>query len=182
MPIVSISLNQDILSEIDNLKKSLGFSGRSEAIRAGIRNFVSEEKQKTELSGKVHAILLVVHSDKFDHIVSGIKHNFEDLITTHLHSKIEGDKCMELFVINGAQPGGRRYTQRTWPRQATRSTHYRRGENPWATPVDGIDLCSGVLPQAGVSDRTQGYAPRKGVECVREMLQVQQLRRDCGIT
>jgi CopG family nickel-responsive transcriptional regulator len=101
MPIVSISLNQDILSEIDNLKKSLGFSGRSEAIRAGIRNFVSEEKQKTELSGKVHAILLVVHSDKFDHIVSGIKHNFEDLITTHLHSKIEGDKCMELFVING---------------------------------------------------------------------------------
>ncbi len=101
MPIVSISLNNDILSEIDKLKKSMGFSGRSEAIRAGIRNFVSETKQNTELSGKVHAILLVVHNDEFDHIVSGIKHNFEDLITTHLHSKIEGDKCMELFVING---------------------------------------------------------------------------------
>jgi len=101
MPIVSISLNNDILSEIDKLKKSMGFSGRSEAIRAGIRNFVSETKQQTELSGKVHAILLVVHNDEFDHIVSGIKHNFEDLITTHLHSKIEGDKCMELFVING---------------------------------------------------------------------------------
>ena len=101
MPIVSISLNNDILSEIDKLKKVMGFSGRSEAIRAGIRNFVSETKQKTELSGIVHAILLVVHNDEFDHIVSGIKHNFEDLITTHLHSKIEGDKCMELFVIAG---------------------------------------------------------------------------------
>ena len=101
MPIVSISLNNDILSEIDKLKKSMGFSGRSEAIRAGIRNFVSEEKQKNELSGIIHAILLVVHNDEFDHIVSGIKHNFEDLITTHLHSKIEGEKCMELFVING---------------------------------------------------------------------------------
>ena len=101
MPIVSISLNNDILLEIDKLKKSMGFSGRSEAIRAGIRNFVSETKQNTELSGKVHAILLVVHNDEFDHIVSGIKHNFEDLITTHLHSKIEGDKCMELFVIDG---------------------------------------------------------------------------------
>ena len=101
MPIVSISLNDDILSEIDNLKKSMGFSGRSEAIRAGIRNFLSESKQKTELSGIVHAILLVVHNDEFDHIVSGIKHNFEDLITTHLHSKIEGEKCMELFVIDG---------------------------------------------------------------------------------
>lgn len=101
MPIVSISLNPEILSELDKLQKSMGFSGRSEAIRAGIRTFVSEEKQKSELEGNIHAILLVVHNDEFDHIVSGIKHNFEDLITTHLHSKIEGEKCMELFVMDG---------------------------------------------------------------------------------
>ena len=101
MPIVSISLNQEILSELDKLQKTMGFSGRSEAIRAGIRTFVSEEKQKLELTGNIHAILLVVHNDEFDHVVSGIKHNFEDLITTHLHSKIEGEKCMELFVIDG---------------------------------------------------------------------------------
>lgn len=101
MPIISISLNPEILSELDKLQKSMGFSGRSEAIRAGIRTFVSEEKQKSELEGNIHAILLVVHNDEFDHAVSGIKHNFEDLITTHLHSKIEGEKCMELFVIDG---------------------------------------------------------------------------------
>ena len=101
MPIVSISLNDEILTELDKLQKSMGFSGRSEAIRAGIRSFVSEEKQKSDLSGDLHAILLVVHNDEFDHIVSGITHNFEDLITTHLHSKIEKEKCMELFVING---------------------------------------------------------------------------------
>ncbi|MDC1057521.1 nickel-responsive regulator 1, partial [Nitrosopumilus sp.] len=46
-------------------------------------------------------ILLVVHNDEFDHIVSGITHNFEDLIITHLHSKIDKEKCMELFVIDG---------------------------------------------------------------------------------
>ena len=101
MPIVSISLNDEILTELDKLQKSMGFSGRSEAIRAGIRTFVSEEKQKSDLSGNIHAILLVVHNDEFDHVVSGITHNFEDLITTHLHSKIEKEKCMELFVIDG---------------------------------------------------------------------------------
>jgi CopG family nickel-responsive transcriptional regulator len=101
MPIVSISLNEEILTELDKLQKSMGFSGRSEAIRAGIRSFVSEEKQKSDLSGKIHAILLVVHNNEFDHVVSGITHNFEDLITTHLHSKIEAEKCMELFVIDG---------------------------------------------------------------------------------
>ena len=101
MPIVSISLNDEILSELDNLQSEMGFSGRSEAIRAGIRAFVSEEKQKADLAGNIHAILLVVHNDEFDHAVLGITHNFEDLITTHLHSKIEKKKCMDLFLING---------------------------------------------------------------------------------
>ena len=101
MPIVSISLNDEILKQIDNLQKSLGFSGRSDAIRAGIRSFVSEEKQKEDLSGNVNAILLVVHNDEYDNQVTGIKHSYEDLITTHLHSKIEGDKCMELFMLKG---------------------------------------------------------------------------------
>ena len=63
MPIVSISLNDEILKQIDSLQKNLGFSGRSDAIRAGIRSFVSEEKQKEDLSGNVNAILLVVHND-----------------------------------------------------------------------------------------------------------------------
>ena len=101
MTIVSISLNEEILSELDKLQSTMGFSGRSEAIRAGIRSFVSEEKQNSNLSGNIHAILLVVHNDEFDQLVSGITHNFEDLITTHLHSKIDKEKCMELFVIDG---------------------------------------------------------------------------------
>ena len=101
MPIVSISLTEEILKEIDNLQKNLGFSGRSDALRAGIRSFVSEEKQKENLSGNVNAILLVVHNDEYDNQVNGIKHSYEDLITTHLHSKIEGDKCMELFMLKG---------------------------------------------------------------------------------
>ena len=101
MPIVSISLTEEILKEIDSLQKNLGFSGRSDAIRAGIRSFVSEEKQKENLSGNVNAILLVVHNDEYYNQVNGIKHSYEDLITTHLHSKIEGDKCMELFMLKG---------------------------------------------------------------------------------
>ncbi|MGQ0771275.1 MAG: CopG family ribbon-helix-helix protein [Nitrososphaerota archaeon] len=101
MPIISISLSDELLAELDKLQKTMGFAGRSEAIRAGIRNYVSEEKQKDELSGNLHAILLVVHNDEFDDMIAGIKHNFEDLIITHLHSKIHGNKCVELFMLDG---------------------------------------------------------------------------------
>lgn len=101
MPIVSISLNDDILSEIDKLQKTMGFSGRSEIIRAGIRNLISEEKQRADLSGSIHAILMIVHDEESEQIVTGIKHNHEDLIGTHLHSKVAGNKCMELFLLYG---------------------------------------------------------------------------------
>lgn len=101
MPIISISLNDEILSEIDKLQKSMGFSGRSEIIRAGLRMLISEEKQRSNLSGLIHAILMVVHDEESEQVVTGIKHNHEDLIGTHLHSKIDGNKCMELFLLRG---------------------------------------------------------------------------------
>ncbi len=101
MPIVSISLNDEILSEIDRIQKTMGFSGRSEIIRAGIRNLISEEKQIGNLTGPIHAILIVTHDEDSEQVVTSIKHNHEDLIGTHLHSKVDGNKCMELFMLHG---------------------------------------------------------------------------------
>ena len=43
----------------------------------------------------------MVHNDEYDNQVTDIKHSYEDLITMHLHSKIAGDKCMELFILKG---------------------------------------------------------------------------------
>lgn len=99
--IVSISLNQELLSELDKLQKSKGFSGRSEIIRAGIRTFVQEEKQRQDMVGSANAILMVVHADEFDEQVIGIKHSYEDLIKTHLHNKIDNRRCVELFLLDG---------------------------------------------------------------------------------
>ena len=99
--IVSLSLSSDMFDELESLQKEMGFTGRSEMIRAGIRAFVQEEKQKREISGSASAILLVVHADEFDAEVAGIKHDYEDLITTHLHNKIDGSRCVEIFVLGG---------------------------------------------------------------------------------
>jgi len=101
MPVVSISLNGEILRELDELQDSMGFTGRSEIIRAGIRSFVQEEKQKRDLKGRQSAVLIVVHLDEYDDQVARIKHDYEDLIRTHLHNKIEGDRCMEMFFLDG---------------------------------------------------------------------------------
>ena len=101
MTIVSVSLNDDILSEIDKLQKALGFSGRSEIVRAGIRNLLADEKDRQNLSGHLFAVLLAIHDEKSDDQVTEMGHGYDKLITTHIHNKIDGDRCLEIFLLRG---------------------------------------------------------------------------------
>ena len=101
MTIVSVSLNDDILSEIDKLQKALGFSGRSEIVRAGIRNLLADEKDRQNLSGHLFAVLLAIHDEKSDDQVTEMGHGYDKLITTHIHNKIDAGRCLEIFLLKG---------------------------------------------------------------------------------
>ena len=97
---MSVSLNEDIIENLDKLK-SLGFSGRSEIIRAGIRNLLSEERMKEDLDGEINSLLLAVHDEDSDDQVSSIRHDFDKIIIVHLHNKIDKDRCLEIFSLKG---------------------------------------------------------------------------------
>jgi CopG family nickel-responsive transcriptional regulator len=101
LPIISISLNENIIQELDKLQKFLGFSGRSEIVRASVRNLLLEEKRIDELSGVLHSVLLVIHDEKSDQEISEIRHGFDKIINTHIHNKIDKDRCLEIFVLYG---------------------------------------------------------------------------------
>jgi len=108
---VSVSLNDDILNEMEKLQKLLGFSGRSEIVRAGIRNMLSEEKQRNDLTGMLHSLLLVIHDEKSDDEISNMRHSYDKLINTHLHRKIDRDRCLEIFLLRGEAEEIRRMTR-----------------------------------------------------------------------
>lgn len=101
MVIISLSLNDIILQEVDKIKQEQGFSGRSEVIRAGIRLLLSENKEIEEITGGINSILLLIHSQNTENIVSDIKHQYEDITKTQVHSHLEGNKCLEIFVLEG---------------------------------------------------------------------------------
>ena len=112
MTIVSVSLNDEILNEMSRLQKSLGFTGRSEIIRASVRTMLSEERKKQDLVGNVHAIFLVIHDEKSDDQINEIGHAYDKLINTHLHNKIDKDRCLEIFVLKGDATQIRNMTKR----------------------------------------------------------------------
>jgi CopG family nickel-responsive transcriptional regulator len=101
LTIVSVSLNRNILAEMDKIQKSLGFSGRSELIRAGIRSLLSEERKRNDITGFIHALFLAIHNESSDEQVTEMRHIYDKLINTHLHSKIDRNRCLEIFLLKG---------------------------------------------------------------------------------
>ncbi|MEN4005981.1 MAG: CopG family ribbon-helix-helix protein [Methanobacteriaceae archaeon] len=101
MPIVSISLNEKLLEEIDKLKDEIGYSGRSDVIRASARMLISDNKEKEDLNGDINSVLVLIHNQEVEDKVTEIKHEFEDIINTQIHSHLKEHKCLEIFILEG---------------------------------------------------------------------------------
>ncbi|MCX6770776.1 MAG: CopG family ribbon-helix-helix protein [Candidatus Micrarchaeota archaeon] len=101
MPIISMSLDENTLLELDSLPAKLGFAGRSEAIRAGVKTLIAENKGVDSLSGRIKSVLLMVHDESDEEKATAVKHKFDDIIATQVHSNLKSGKCLEIFVLDG---------------------------------------------------------------------------------
>jgi CopG family transcriptional regulator, nickel-responsive regulator len=101
MPIVSLSLPEQMVRSMDEIQASVGFSGRSELVRAAIRLLVEDTKEKNELEGKVNAVVVVGHASADEDPVTKLKHSYGDIVRTHVHCKVSREDCIEVFILAG---------------------------------------------------------------------------------
>jgi CopG family nickel-responsive transcriptional regulator len=102
MPIVSLSLGENLLGKFDRKLKEKGYSGRSEALRELIRTYVSEQDWAAS-SGKCVVVVNVLYDKVAPRdAVSRIQHEHEELIQTSLHAHFDDDCCMEVFIAKGS--------------------------------------------------------------------------------
>ena len=99
--IISMSMEPELLEILDNAQLELGFSGRSETIRAGMKLLLDDYQEKQKMIGNIECTMLVMHKEKGEDAVTKAKHRFEDIISTQVHSNLKKGKCMEIFVLNG---------------------------------------------------------------------------------
>ena len=99
--IISVSLSESLLEEVSRIQREMGFSGRSEVIRAGLRRLIAERRELERMRGRINSILLVVHEREDEDVVNRIKHEFDDIINTQLHSHLKRNKCLEIFILDG---------------------------------------------------------------------------------
>lgn len=101
MTIVSLSLPEELVKSMEQIQQSEGFAGRSELIRASLRMMLADSREKDSLRGEVNAILVVTHDEFNEAPVTKLKHEFEEIVKTHIHNKISHSNCVEIFLLEG---------------------------------------------------------------------------------
>lgn len=97
-----VSLEEDLLKELDNLVKTHKFPNRSQAIRFLIRkNLVEEAWEKNkEVNG---AIILIYDHHKRDLVNKSldIQHDFSHIILSTQHVHLDHNNCLEIIALKG---------------------------------------------------------------------------------
>lgn len=101
MEIISLSLDEETLDKIDEIQEEASFTGRSELIRKAVENLHQEVQDNQRLEGNLNAVIIARHPHRKEQEIAEIAHEFNDVITTQLHSKLDGDNCLEVFHTNG---------------------------------------------------------------------------------
>jgi len=102
MVVVSLSIPDDLLRELDDMLVGETNASRSEVVRQALREYIMEYRKLNSISGDVVATVTALYAkvDKSQELMQ-LQHEFEDILTTYLHSHVTEDKCLEIMLIRG---------------------------------------------------------------------------------
>lgn len=101
MEVTSLSLDEDTLGKIDEIQDHASFNGRSELIRKAIENLHQDVMDNQSLEGDLNAVIIARHPHRKEQEIAEIAHEYNSVITTQLHSKLDRENCLEVFHTNG---------------------------------------------------------------------------------
>jgi CopG family nickel-responsive transcriptional regulator len=98
----SISLEEELMKELDNYVNTNKFSNRSQALRHIIENNIVEEKWQCNniVAG---AIIMIYNHQKKDNLTNStvIQHGYHDVILSSQHYHIDKEMCLEIIAVKG---------------------------------------------------------------------------------
>jgi len=136
MTVVSVSMPDELLERIDSFADEHGYTGRSEVVREAARNLLGEFEDKQleerELMGVV-TVLFDYSSSGVENRMMNLRHEYENLVASNVHSHIGDHYCLELFILEGGLEDISTFVGKIRATQDTLSIDYS------VMPVDRID-------------------------------------------
>ncbi len=98
MEIISISIDQDTLTELDRIQEKLCFKSRSKLLRATINSLLNEYKLIDNLNGHSDSVITLTYDESNKNRVSAITHSFHDAVKTTVHQHHQG-VCIDILMV-----------------------------------------------------------------------------------
>lgn len=100
MAILSASLPDDLVAEMDAAIAGGGYKGRSEFVRAAVRDHLGN---RPKVGGRhVHGSITILYPHDREAKVSDIRHAFHDVVLSLMHTHCEPETCMDVLIVGGA--------------------------------------------------------------------------------
>jgi CopG family nickel-responsive transcriptional regulator len=135
MAVVSVSMPDELLERIDQFAEDHGYTGRSEVFREASRNLLSEfEDQRLEEHDLMGIVTVVFdyETTSVEQRLMHLRHEHDDLVSSHVHNHVGDHHCMELFVLEGQLEDISTFVGKVRATKDTLTVDYS------VTPVDGL--------------------------------------------
>lgn len=99
MPVVSVSLPDDLVADLDRAIQAGGYKGRSEYLRAALRHYLQDATRLPP--GHAHGSITVVYEEGHEARISDVRHAYHDVVLSMMHTHCEPELCMDVLIVGG---------------------------------------------------------------------------------
>jgi len=102
LTIISLSVPDTLLEQVDVMINEKGFASRSEIVRQALRLFLKEDVRIEEIKGETIATITIIYKEKADRMrLLDAQHVYSGLVSTFLHAHIHEGYCLEVILLKG---------------------------------------------------------------------------------
>lgn len=112
MSIMSVSLPDPLVNQMDSLAKERGFAGRSDFVRAAVRDFVQQLLSDHTKSGRRSATITLLYPETLERRVAEVAHDHSKVITSMMHTNAGRGRCVTVYIVEGESEAIQRLTVR----------------------------------------------------------------------
>jgi len=100
MAVVSMSLPERLVQEMDGAIRDGDYKGRSEFMRAAVRTHLQETRPVG--TGHLHGSITLTYPHGQEARISDARHAFHDVVLSLMHTHCEPETCMDVILVGGA--------------------------------------------------------------------------------
>ncbi|PWC11826.1 nickel-responsive transcriptional regulator NikR [Brenneria roseae subsp. americana] len=101
---LTISMDDQLAQDFDELMARKGYANRSEAFRDMLRRELGEMTRKTDQEGECVAVLSYVydhHERQLSSRLAEMQHDHHDLTVSTMHTHLSHEECVETVILRG---------------------------------------------------------------------------------